>query len=80
MMAVMLCVILNGVAAAHDLASERGMLRNSLADTEECGHRTMGRKQVEHTGRHFGVRPVIDRERNLRASGRSLWQSRPVRS
>ena len=61
-------VVLDRVAAAHDLARElRDGARALLGDAEERGARAVRLEQVEHARRDLGIGAVVEGERDLAA-------------
>jgi len=52
------------VTRVDDLARERGPLRDLLPDEEEGREGAVARKLLEHGRGAFGVRPVVERQRD----------------
>lgn len=63
-------VILDRVAAPHDVAHQGGVRRRAPADEEEAGPRPVPVEQVEHGGRHRRVGAVVEGEGDPAVPGR----------
>lgn len=63
-------VILDRVAAPHDLAHQGGVRLRARADEEEADPRPVPVEQVEHSGRHRRVGAVVEGEGDPAAPGR----------
>jgi hypothetical protein len=62
-------VVLDAVAAPHDIAHDVGIGGDFFADAEEAGLGAMLVKQVEHLWCYLRIRPVIESECYLAAPG-----------
>lgn len=62
---VVLGVVLDLVAAPHDVARQRGVGAHALANAKEGGARAGRFEQVQHLRRDGGVGPVIKGQRHL---------------
>ena len=69
------------MAGVDDLARERRVALDLLADEEERGGHALAGEHLEHRGRALRVRPVVERERIARAARRAILDAerRPQR-
>src|ERR1700722_6324464 len=72
-------MILNGMAAPHDLAREFGKVLDAPADAEKRGFDCVLVEKVEHLRSDRRVRTIIDAERDFTAARGGQRQARQVR-
>jgi hypothetical protein len=73
-----IAVVLHAVAAADNLAAERGVTRGDRGDREERGAGPVRIEDVEHGGRDLGVGAVVDGDRDLVPRRGRFGQAGPV--
>src|SRR5450759_2546345 len=71
-------MILDRVAAAHDLARKLRTLLDMPANTEESGLGAVLIEQGEHFRGHRGLRTIVDTECDLAAALSRRWHVRPI--
>ena len=79
-MGVALRVVLHGMTAPDDLGAQVPILQGPVTDAEEGRASPAGVQQVEHAGCDFGVRSVVDGDRDLPALRRRGGQAQEVRA